>query len=50
MAAPFTVEPALWPLRNRYYQGPWFPWVNEVAVGLAVGGWAAATWRRKTAG
>jgi hypothetical protein len=50
MAAPFIVEPALWPLRNRYYQGPWFLWVSEVAVGLAVGGWAVATWRQKTAG
>ena len=50
LAAPFIVEPALWPLRNRYYQGPWFLWASEMAVGLAVGGWAVATWRHKTAG
>lgn len=36
VALPFVAEPGLWPLRNGYYQGPWFIWAVEVAVGLAV--------------
>ncbi len=39
IALPFVVEPVLWPLKNRYYQGPWFIWAVEVAVGLAIAVW-----------
>jgi hypothetical protein len=38
LALPFLAEPGLWPLRNGYYQGPWFLWATEVAVGVAVAG------------
>lgn len=38
LAAPFLVEPVLWPLRNGYYQGPWPLWAVEVVVGLLIVG------------
>lgn len=38
LALPFLAEPGLWPLRNGYYEGPWFVWAVEVAVGVAVAG------------
>jgi hypothetical protein len=38
LALPFLAEPGLWPLRNGYYQGPWFLWAVELAVGIVVAG------------
>jgi hypothetical protein len=39
VAAGFVAEPALWPLYNGFYKGPWFVWAIEVLVGVAVAGW-----------
>jgi hypothetical protein len=38
LALPFLAEPGLWPLTNGYYQGPWFLWAVEFALGVAVAG------------
>lgn len=47
VAAPFIAEPGLWPLRNGYYQGPWFFWAAEIVVGLAVAWRVLMLWRQQ---
>lgn len=47
VAAPFIAEPGLWPLRNGYYQGPWFLWTAEIVVGLAVAWRVLMLWRQQ---
>ncbi len=46
LGLPFVAEPALWPLEDGFYRGPWPLWAVEVAVGLAVVGLMAAARRR----
>ncbi len=36
LGLPFVAEPALWPLQNGSYKGPWPLWALEVAAGLAL--------------
>lgn len=48
VAVGFLAEPALWPLYNGFYKGPWFLWAAEIAVGIAVAvGFAAVSRRSK---
>ena len=47
VAAPFIAEPGLWPLRNGYYQGPWFLWAAQMVVGLAVAWRVLMLWRQQ---
>jgi hypothetical protein len=46
VAAGFLAEPALWPLYNGFYKGPWFVWAAEIAVGIMVAGGFTVTSRR----
>jgi hypothetical protein len=45
VAFPFLAEPALWPAATGHYQGPWYLWTAEIAVGLAVAARAYTAWR-----
>ena len=49
VAAGFFAEPALWPLYNGFYKGPWFLWAAEIVVGFAVfAGFTIVSRRAKT--
>ena len=50
VAAGFLAEPALWPLYNGFYKGPWFLWAAELAVGIIAAGSFVVISRRSKLG
>lgn len=46
LAGGFLAEPALWPLYNGFYKGPWSLWAAEIAVAIIVAGGFTLSSRR----
>jgi hypothetical protein len=46
LALPFLLEPWIWPIFHTR-QGPWTIWLAEIAVGIALLGWAVIRARRR---